>query len=45
MKISSREFRVKPGRRVRLEDWPTVVKPFCDSKEEYKELLAKHVEC
>ena len=44
MKISSQDFRVKPGKKVRLEDWPTVVKPFCESKEEYKVLLDKHVE-
>ncbi len=44
MKIDSQDFRVKPGKKVNLDDWPTVVKPFCQSKEEYKQLLDKHVE-
>jgi PPK2 family polyphosphate:nucleotide phosphotransferase len=44
VKIDSQDFRVKPGKKVNLDDWPTVVKPFCQSKEEYKQLLDKHVE-
>jgi PPK2 family polyphosphate:nucleotide phosphotransferase len=44
MKINSHDFRVDPGKKVKLADWPTVVKPFFKSKDEYKQLLDKHVE-
>jgi hypothetical protein len=44
MKINSKDFRVPPGKRVELSEWPTVVKPICKSKEQYQELLEKHVE-
>jgi PPK2 family polyphosphate:nucleotide phosphotransferase len=43
MKIDTRDFRVKPGAKVDLKDWPTKTKPICASEEEYKELLEKHV--
>jgi PPK2 family polyphosphate:nucleotide phosphotransferase len=42
--IDSRDFRVKPGTKVKLDKWPTSVKPFCSSTEEYKDLLANHVD-
>ena len=32
------------GKKVKLAEWPTIVKPICKSKEEYQELLEKHVE-
>jgi PPK2 family polyphosphate:nucleotide phosphotransferase len=44
MKIKSKDFRVRPGEKVKLADWPTIVKPFCKSKKEYQELLEEHVE-
>jgi len=44
MKINSREFLAPASKKVKLADWPTTVKPFCRSKEEYKALLGKHVE-
>jgi PPK2 family polyphosphate:nucleotide phosphotransferase len=44
MKIKSKDFRVRPGKKVNLTDWPTMVKPFCSSKKEYQELLEAHVE-
>jgi polyphosphate kinase 2 (PPK2 family) len=44
MKIDSKDFRVSHGKKVKLTEWPTVVKPFCKSKEQYQELLEKHVE-
>ena len=44
MKINSKDFRVPPGKRIQLKDWPTTVKPFCESKKQYQELLEKHVE-
>ena len=43
MKIDSEDFRVAPGKKVKLDEWPTVVKPYCKSKEHYRELLEKHV--
>ena len=44
MKINSKDFRVRPGEKVKLWEWPTIVKPFCKSKKEYQELLGEHVE-
>ena len=44
VKINSKDFRVGPGKKVNLKEWPTLVKPFYKSKEKYKELLAEHVE-
>jgi hypothetical protein len=35
-------FRVT-GKKVKLSEWPTIVKPVCKSKEQYQELLAEHV--
>ena len=43
MKIDSKDFRVT-GKKVKLTEWPTIVKPFCKSKEEYQEVLQKHVD-
>jgi PPK2 family polyphosphate:nucleotide phosphotransferase len=44
MKIDGDEFRVRPGKRVRLKDWPTRVKPYYASKTESEERLARQVE-
>jgi PPK2 family polyphosphate:nucleotide phosphotransferase len=44
MKINSKDFRVRPGEKVKLKAWPTRVKPFCKSKKRYEKLLAAHVE-
>jgi PPK2 family polyphosphate:nucleotide phosphotransferase len=44
MKIDTKQFRVRPGEKVNLKKWPTAGKPICDSKEDYKNLLQKHVE-
>src|SRR5580700_4335676 len=43
-KINSKDFCVRPGDKVNLEKWPTMVGPICKSKKEYKELLEEHVE-
>jgi PPK2 family polyphosphate:nucleotide phosphotransferase len=43
MKINSEDFRVRPGEKVKLRKWPTVVKPFCESKKRYQKLLEEHV--
>ena len=44
MKISSSDFCVRPGKKVRLSDCPTKVKPFFKSKKNYQKLLEEHVE-
>jgi len=43
MKIDAKDFLVTPGKKVKLSKWPTVVKPVYTSKQEYQELLEKHV--
>src|ERR1019366_6957796 len=43
MKIDTKDFYVRPGEKLKLKNWPTKVKPVFSSKEEYKELLEKHV--
>jgi len=44
MKINPDNYRVRPGEKVKLKEWPTIVKPFCKSKKRYKELLGEQVE-
>ena len=44
MKIDSKRFLVDEGERVRLQKWPTLVKPVYKSKEEYLDILREHVE-
>jgi len=44
VKIPVGKFRVRPGAKVRLKDWPTDTRRFYRSKEHYRELLAAHVE-
>jgi len=44
MKINSKDFRVRSGKRVKLREWPTIVKPFWKSKKRYEKLLENHVE-
>jgi PPK2 family polyphosphate:nucleotide phosphotransferase len=43
MKINSKDFRVRPGEKVKLDEWPTLVKPICKSRKRYRKLLGKHV--
>ena len=42
-KINSGDFLVRPGEKVKLKDWPTIVKPFFESKKQYQKLLDEHV--
>jgi PPK2 family polyphosphate:nucleotide phosphotransferase len=42
-KIDPDDFRVRPGKRVDLAEWPTSVKPVYHSQQEYQTLLAEHV--
>jgi len=44
VQIQSEEFRVHPGKEFRLGDRPTVIKPFCKSKKQYRKTLESHVE-
>jgi PPK2 family polyphosphate:nucleotide phosphotransferase len=44
MKINSKDFRVQPGEKVEIGQWPTIVKPICKSKKRYHKLLQEHVE-
>ncbi|MGD0136853.1 MAG: ADP-polyphosphate phosphotransferase [Bryobacteraceae bacterium] len=44
MKINSNTFRVRGGKKVNLSKWPTFVKSFRKSKEQYQELLQEHVD-
>lgn len=43
MKIHPKDFRVKDGERVDLKKWPTIVEPVYKTKDQYRELLEKHV--
>ena len=43
MQLDTEDFRVPEGRKVRLDKWPTVVKPVYQSKAAYEALLAEHV--
>jgi PPK2 family polyphosphate:nucleotide phosphotransferase len=44
LKINSRDFRIPSGKTIQLDKWPTAVEPFFKSKEQYQQLLEKHVE-
>ena len=41
-KLDGNLFRVRPGRSVRMKDWPTLVKPFYRSEKDYEQLLEEH---
>ena len=43
MKINSKDFRVGPGAKIKLKEWPTRVKPVYKSKKQYRKLLEAHV--
>jgi PPK2 family polyphosphate:nucleotide phosphotransferase len=43
MKIKPKQFRVPEGKEIQLKKWPTKVKSFYDSKDEYQEILEEHV--
>ncbi|ADW69558.1 ADP-polyphosphate phosphotransferase [Granulicella tundricola] len=44
MKIQSEKFRVEPDKKFRLDDRPTIIKPYCKSKKQYRKTLEDHVE-
>jgi PPK2 family polyphosphate:nucleotide phosphotransferase len=41
--MDSSDFRVPPGKKVNLKQWPTCVDPVYKSKEHYKLLMEEHV--
>lgn len=43
MKIHTKDFRVKPGEKVKLDEWPTQVQPYYKSKKQYQKLLQEDV--
>ena len=43
-KIHNRDYRVEPGSKIDLAEWPTVIKPVYDSDDEYESLLKEHTE-
>jgi len=42
MKINSEDFRVPEGKKFHIGKWPTRVKPFYKSKEDYQNMLSDH---
>jgi PPK2 family polyphosphate:nucleotide phosphotransferase len=44
IKISSKDFRVPPDKKVDLGKWPTIVASYSKSRKQYKELLHQHIE-
>jgi PPK2 family polyphosphate:nucleotide phosphotransferase len=43
MKIDPKKFRVQEGKKVNLDKWPTRVKAFYRSKQQYQQMLADQV--
>src|SRR6185369_1556845 len=43
MLIRSKDFRVSEGGKVKLKQWPTLVKPVCKTRQQYQTQLAQHV--
>ncbi|TRZ80627.1 MAG: polyphosphate kinase 2 family protein [Nitrosopumilales archaeon] len=43
MKINSKDFRVKPGKKIKLKKYPTNVSPAYKSKEQYHQILTEHI--
>jgi hypothetical protein len=41
IKISSKDFRVTPGGKVKLREWPTLVKPFCKPLRDFATVAQK----
>lgn len=44
IKINSKDFLVRQGKKVKLKNYPTSVKSMYESKEQYNKILRKHVE-
>ena len=44
MKINSHDYRVPQGKKLKLDEWPTIGKPVYKSKKHYRKLLEEHVD-
>lgn len=44
MKIDSKDFRVREGKKIDLKKWPTDVKPYYESKKHLKKMLRQRIE-
>jgi len=44
VKINAKDFRVRPGEKVKLNEWPTRVEPCFESKKQYHKLLEERVD-
>jgi PPK2 family polyphosphate:nucleotide phosphotransferase len=44
MKITPKDFQVPESRDIQLKKYPTIIKPFYKSKDQYKEILERHIE-
>jgi PPK2 family polyphosphate:nucleotide phosphotransferase len=44
MKIYSKDFRVREGKKIDLKKWPTAVKPYYESKKQLKKMLRERIE-
>jgi PPK2 family polyphosphate:nucleotide phosphotransferase len=42
MKINAKDFRVRPAKEVKLDEWPTTVQPFFKSNKQYDKLLGEY---
>jgi len=43
MTIDAKSYQVPPGKKLKLNEWPTAVPPLTKSKQHYHELLKEHV--
>jgi PPK2 family polyphosphate:nucleotide phosphotransferase len=44
MRINSKDFYVKEGKKVDLKEWPTLINPYYKSDDECRKLLEKHIQ-
>ncbi len=44
MASKAQEFRVEPGKKVKLDQWPTEIKPWYDSDKRYESILNQSIE-
>ena len=44
MSNTTDQLRVRPGKEIALDDWPTKVEPVYRSKQDYKALLTAHTQ-
>jgi PPK2 family polyphosphate:nucleotide phosphotransferase len=43
MKVDSQDFRADAGKDIKLKKWPTEVKPYYDSKKQFKKILRERI--